>query len=380
MVGPCHRLRLWQEDDQPRPLVVFFGAKDLQESQFNFPSLSQDLVAHCLLLNNGANQWYQGTIPGFANSADAVSVMVRRWADALGATGLICIGTSMGAYGAMVHGARLGARVLAFATDHAIGTPGSQSARHFRYSGVAPFPDLASVIAKASPGFEALLFAGEREAADLYALAQLQGLPGVTGRTIVGADHFVPTRLSRRGQLGRLLHRFVAGDALPDLPLTGRALDRPGYIDAAYQALIALDRGEAALDFAQMAHDLWPDGEAGQLLLGRALLADRQFDAASGMFLRALVSAPEDLATMALLAQCQRELGRMDAAIALHEQILLKEPDRHASMYSLGLIWQKLGALDKAAAQLRMALRFSPGNPHYTKRLAAISTLIDRQK
>lgn len=379
--GPHHRLTIWREDDTPRPLVVFFGAKDLQESQFNFPSLSQDIPAHRLLLNNGGNHWYQNGIPGFAKDADAVTDLLARWAKVLRATEILCVGTSMGAYGALIHGARLGARVLAFAADHEIGFPGSQSARHFKSPGTMPFPALAPLIAKAAPGFAATLFAGEREAADLQALWHLCQLPGVTGKTVVGADHYAPSRLSRRGQLGRLLHRFVAGEAPQDMRLLGRALQHGDYITEAHAAVIALqtDNTAAALTHAEKAYQLWPDGEAGLLIRGRALLADKQFGPAAEMFLRALVTAPDDLTTMALLAQCQRELGHMDSAIALHEQILLQEPDRHASLYSLGLIYQKLGALEKSVENLRQALRLAPNQPQYQKRLDAVCDVLKRR-
>lgn len=375
--GPSHLLQPWEEDQQPRPLVVFFGAKDLLEEQFNFPSLGRGLPAHRLFLNNGANAWYQGGIPGFAQDFEACSSLISAWAKALNANEICCVGTSMGAYGAMLHGARLGARVLAFSVDHLIEAPGSQSEQHYDGPKPAPYPDLADAIAAAASGFSATVIAGERDAADLYSALKLAAANEVSACSVVGADHFVPSCLTRRGHLNRLLHRFAKGGDL-DLPMQGRALEHPEYVELIHASQSALDAGahSQAKDLADQASKLFPDGEAACLITARALQKLDLHEDAINAFSRALVLTPNEVSTLSLLAQSMRQADRLVSARAVHDYILTLAPGRHPSHYALALISQKEGKPAQALAELRRALQSAPGNKTYRDRLKIIQAAI----
>lgn len=379
--GPCHRMLIWDEDEAPRPLVVFFGAKDLEEGQFNFPSINHTLRAHRLLLNNGGNQWYQGGIPGFGSNFEACAAQLLRWQEALGASEICLIGTSMGAYGALRYGARLGVRVLAFSCDHRLGATLSKSRRYYDGPEPAPCPDLRSDIRVAPQGFSATLLVGERDVGDLYSALQLQSTGRVQTVSILGAGHFIPTFLSRSGKLNRILANFVELGCT-SLPCSrGRALEVSNYIESVYAAVLAEGCGDLAEAEvrAREALTYYPDGEAARLLLGRLLVSSKRYQEAISVLSQALVVAPEDQG-LSILAQALREEGQLGQALIIHESILAREPGMHSSHYATALILQKMGRLSDARGALIHALRIAPNNAAYLDRMRKIDDLLSRHK
>lgn len=378
--GPCHRVQPWTEDSRARPLIVFFGAKDLAAGQFNFPQTSRDLPANTLLLNNGGNGWYQEGIPGFANSYQEARDLIAAWAATLGASEICFAGTSMGAYGALRYGADMGGRVLAFAADARIGERGTRSARH--YDGAMPpaAPDLTAVIANADKRFSADLVVGERDILDLYAGRVLRATKRVRVTSIAGIDHFVPTRLSHRGRLGRLLQCFAAGTDLPSMGAQGRALDQPAYLTHGRQAEVALQARDyaAAEKHARLAHEAYPDGEAGMILLGASLTHLKRYAEALPLLSLAAVTMPEDLETLFLLASCLRHTGHLDHAAAIHDQILRADPTYFKSHYAMALIHQKRRDLERARLSIREALKGHPRSKAYRERQAIIEAALTK--
>lgn len=379
--GPCHRILIWEEDEKPRPLVVFFGAKDLEEGQFNFPSLNHSLRAHRLLLNNGGNQWYQGGIPGFGADFETCAAQLLRWQEALGASEICLIGTSMGAYGALRYGARLGLRVLAFSCDHRLGATLSKSRRYYDGPEPAPCPDLRPSIRVAPQGFSATLLVGERDVGDLYAALQLQSTGRVQAVSILGADHFIPMFLSKRGKLSRMLTNFVE-QGCTSLPCArGRALEISNYVATVYAATLAEDRRDwdEAEARAREALAYYSDGEAARLLLGRLLVSSKRYQEAISILSQALVVAPEDRG-LSMLAQALREEGQLGQALMIHETILAREPGMHSSHYAIALILQKMGRLSDARDALMHALRIKPNHATYLERMHKIETLLSHPK
>ena len=375
--GPSHLILPWTKDKKARPLIVFFGAKDLLEEQFNFHSLGREIPTHRIFLNNGSNAWYQGGIPQFARDFDNCSRMIDAWACALQASEICCVGTSMGGYGAVLHGTILGARVLAFSTDHVIGAQGSRSAQYYDGPNPVPRPDLAAAITAAASGFSLQLIVGERDAVDLLSAARLKGLESVAVRSVVGADHYVPSCLSRRGHLNRLLQSFAKGET-PDLPMQGRALDHPDHVAKTHEALLALNKGDnnRAVNLARAALDIFPDGEAACLIKARALQKLARHDEAINAFAQALIMAPNEVTTLSILAQSLRQCGRLVSARALHDHILMLSPGRHGSHYALGLISRQEGLLAQALAETQRALQGAPSNVAYRRQLKVIQMAI----
>ncbi|WP_456389087.1 hypothetical protein [Profundibacter sp.] len=76
------------------------------------------------------------------------------------------------------------------------------------------------------------LLVGERDPVDLNAVWQLQQAADASSKgrfkaiSLIGADHIVPSFLSRRARLGPMLRSFVAGNAIPVQPENLRSKDQ----------------------------------------------------------------------------------------------------------------------------------------------------------
>lgn len=368
-IGPCHYLRPY---DGAKRLVVFFGAKDLSFDSYNFFQTGRELPEHCLFLNNGVNHWYQYGVYGLGSDMASTVATINRWAEMLDVDEIVTIGTSMGGYGAIQYGAALKARVLAFASDAHLGARHSQSARYFIAEGAPSCPDLCDLLAKTPT--DVTLFAGERDAPDLYAAWQLAQLDCVHAISLVGSDHILPSYLSRRARLGPLLRSFVAGNSIPQQPDAGDALTRKGYVQKTIEAFDAADEKDwpKCKKEAQTALEVYPHGEAASILLGRALVALERYKEAVVALGPAVVSQPEDIGTKALLAFALRHRGAIAQARQLHNQIIAQKPDAHRSWYALGILALLGDDLDTALSAVRKAIQIAPKIRTYTDRLEKI--------
>lgn len=377
LTGASHHVQLGQEG---RRLVLFFGAKDLALETFNFFQLGRELPDTLIFLNNGSNDWYQYGIPGFGDDFDRSVATLKQWQQAVGATEICTVGTSMGAYGAIQYGAALGARVLCFATDAVLNAPHTQSAQHFIGEHPPSCPDLRPLLAKHAKRITLLV--GERDPVDLHSAWQLHQAGPLNVISLIGADHIVPTFLSRRARLGPLLRAFVDGDELPVQPDAGRAITSKGYCKAVFAAHGATSERDwpKAEIHARAALKKYPYGEAASLLLGRALLQQERYEEAVGWLAGAIASAPNDIATLTQLAAAYRHLGGAARARQIHTQILTQSPGYHPSHFALGIIQLSEGDLVGADKSVRTALRLAPTSKTYNSRLKNITARIAAKK
>jgi tetratricopeptide (TPR) repeat protein len=375
--GPCHHLRPY---DGAKRLVIFFGAKDLSFDKYNFFQTGRELPEHCLFINNGVNHWYQYGVPGIGSDMTSTVATIRQWAEMLDVEEIVTIGTSMGGYGAIQYGASLEARVLTFATDAHLGARHSQSARYFLAEGAPSCPDLCALLAKTPT--DVTLFAGERDAPDLYAAWQLAQLDCVNAISLVGADHILPSYLSQRARLGPLLRSFVSGNGIPQQPDAGDALTSKGYVQktiSAFEAAEEKDWIKCKKD-AQAALKAYPHGEAASILLGRALVSLELFKEAVIALGPAVVSQSDDIETKMLLASALRHRGAIAQARQLHHQIIVQQPGAHRSWYALCILALKVGDLKEAMRTVRKAVQIAPKNKSYSDRLDNISARSDALK
>ncbi|EOM1368664.1 hypothetical protein ACNBBY_001276, partial [Escherichia coli] len=110
-------------------LLVFFSGTDKKDGRFDFWKSADELPYNILLINNGKNEWYQDSIPGFSSSISETIEKIKYISEQLGCDEIITIGVSMGGYAASLFGALLDCRVLAFSFDTVLKYPLSRSAK-----------------------------------------------------------------------------------------------------------------------------------------------------------------------------------------------------------------------------------------------------------
>ena len=154
-----------------RKLVVFFAGTGTSDHDFHFRGQARLSNANYILVNNGANEWYQNGIPGLGHDLMSTIAKLREWSIALDAADIYCVGASMGASGAALYGCLLGASVLALGFEAKIGLPHTRSARLRRVGYELPIRDLTPLIAASNKPFHAYI--GIDDIEDLIASAHL---------------------------------------------------------------------------------------------------------------------------------------------------------------------------------------------------------------
>lgn len=69
-----------------------------------------------IYVNNGSSGWYLDGLPGYGDARES-ALAIKAKAEAAGAAKIVCIGASMGAFGAAMFGSIMGAEVICFAPE-----------------------------------------------------------------------------------------------------------------------------------------------------------------------------------------------------------------------------------------------------------------------
>lgn len=372
--GPAFNFQLAEGSTK---LVIFFSGAGPRDGTFNFWKLGNKLGAHRLFVNDSRNHWYQSGVPGLGETIDETLSTIRLWVRKLGVKEIYAIGQSMGAYGAILYGARLGARVLAFGAETMLNLEASNSARLLGKNTPMVHPDLRDLIADARrPIFG---FAGEREPIDLYCMSKVNGPPNYYPRTIADIGHDMARRLHSRKRLEPFMNRLLANQRPMRTRQDGTALDRPGFADALYDLhrhVTAARYGEA-VEAGRSALALHDRADHAFYLTAEALIALRSPEQARPLLECALAIAPDHIDYRFKMADCLAELGDSDRAMAMHQEIIAIQPDFAESFHKLGQLHlargdylQALEASSRAAELQPNVSRFAHLRGRVEQRLA----------
>lgn len=372
--GPAFNVQIVEGSTK---LVIFFSGAGPRDGTFNFWKLGNKLDAHRLFVNDSRNHWYQSGVPGLGDNIDETLSNVRLWVRKLGAKEIYAIGQSMGAYGAILYGAKLGARVLAFGAETTLNLEASNSARLLGKDAPIVYPDLRDLMAGARrPIFG---FAGERDPIDLYCMSKVNGLPNYYPRTIADIGHDMARRLHSRKRLEPFMNRLLANQRPMRTRQDGTALDRPGFADALYDLHrhVSAERYREAVEAGRAALALHDRADHAFYLTAEALIALRSPEQARPLLERALAIAPDHIDYRFRMADCLARLGDRDRAIAMHEEIIALEPDFADSFHELGRLHfargdylQALEASSRASGLKSNVTRFAHLHGRIEKKLA----------
>lgn len=369
-------------------LIVYFSALNVEKRKFNFINLGRALPTHALFLNDLTQRWYQHGVAGLGSTLDETCAAIQRIAERVGATHIRAVGSSMGAYGALLATRIPGCAALAFSPECRLGLPGSRSRKSHRGDIAPETADLRVVIAQGD--IAATIIFGESEPMDLSAAAQFAGIGGLEIIGLRGVDHYASTHLNRAGVLGAAVQRFAAKGAVGDLkslpPASrqdgewrslagiGGALQAGDYPQALLQAHLA----EVKADWPQMmkqaekAVTLYPQGEVGWRLLGRAYLVHGRIADSIAPLSTALVLAERGPLTRYYLANALRKLG-METEARRHLNVIIRRwPDFGRAYYELSLLAQADGNMHEGVRLLEQAVEAEPQRPVLQERLAAL--------
>lgn len=343
----------------------FFSGSSTPDHEFRWWKIAQSTKASAILVNNGPNEWYQRGIDGLGGNVEEVTATFRAWANHLRAEQIYTVGTSMGGAGAILYGAHLNAKVLAFAAEVRMDYPRGNVKRLMVKEFDPLFPDLKDVIEPS--GAEITLISGESEPVDLLSAWHLKDVAQVTALSLSNVTHGPPNFLKARGMLEPVLEAFLADQPLPPLPV-GKGLvcgDYPVRLYAAYCADKDKDF-EAAKVHAEDALGLYPEGTLARYLLGRSLMnIGRHSDAAP--HLKRAVQQHKSAINRYAYGNVLIKLQRFDEAIRTFQSMASSYPAEPDSHRGLAIAYWSAGLKDRAVASARRAADLAPANAKHAE-------------
>lgn len=394
----------WQlEQIDSDVLAIVFSHLNEPVGRFSLYGSIREAQVSKLFVNSGANAWYRDGVPGLGGDIEQTALGLQQVIDRVKPRELVCVGVSMGAYAAILFGARLRAtRVLALSAKTLLPVPGALSARLMHGRAVSGYEDLLPFIEHAEGRTRFHLLAGEADVVDLQAIHRVAHLPGVHVGTVPDGAHEAARALDDAKAFRPLLKAYLErGDIPADCP-AGFALTRDrAAIPSLFIGHLHVEAGrfEAAEQPLRHCLEQAPDMHVGHWLLGRVLNQRRAYAEAEDHLRRAAAAAPNlpeyryqlglALAGMERWAEAEAEYRLaasrdsknasypLEIGVALAEQEQFAESEeflREAvrlndtavyGWHRLGLTLARLERWTEAEAAQRQAIAVSPNNAHF---------------
>ncbi|MBW2232887.1 MAG: tetratricopeptide repeat protein [Deltaproteobacteria bacterium] len=151
-----------------------------------------------------------------------------------------------------------------------------------------------------------------------------------------------------------------------------RPLNAPA-LESLVADLIAADRADEALSFADAAVRKRPGVAVFHAVRGRALEAARgPVDETRAAYARALELDPEEPLALSGLAQIEAGAGNVETALALYERAVAARPNQTGALRDLAALLIAQERVEEADRRLREALRRDPHDARAALRLAEI--------
>lgn len=291
--------------------------------------------------NNG---WYLSGVPELGNMHEAAAALSQR-AKAAGACKIICIGASMGACGAALYAALMGAELIAFGTE-------LWPNMHAGFSRENLAPDVRVDPSQLGAPGRALLLCGTTWLSDLICAHHFQRVwPECRAVYLHNCGHESARFLKDRGVLPLLFEAFIRGES------EEAALAKVKTLPA--ETVVALDvPAPAELDdtslerFAFALSEHLTVGE--RMKIGTYLYARKALIPAA-RYLAELKSVGGDTAEMTLVeVMTLRKLNRCTEALQLLRSIERNPYFREQALWYKALLLEKLGRASDAAAVFRV--------------------------
>lgn len=349
--------------------MIFHNATGTKPHHFNFVKSQSPGYAHVIYLNDPNREWYQNGVPGFSRSITETVSLLRDWADALGATEIITIGSSMGGYGALLHGLALDARICAFGAETVLGLPYSRSQKMMPQGCAHVVPDLTGQMA--SHGQPIMMILGEEDPTDVYCASLVSAFPHVQTLSFQATDHAVARYLLNKGVLEDILRHVIRGSALPDMPACGRSPFMPEFAALQHRAYHQFAESDFSVAVETFRQALLLNPLSGYCLkmLGNGLIKLGQNEQALDVAFKLAALFPDNDEAEFHVARGLRMCGYAAQA----ENLLLRMTERHPGFskayYDLGLIYLAAKQPDKARDHFAKALAAEPGNAAYAARV-----------
>lgn len=357
---------------QEKVLYLIFSAMSTSEGRFQMHKTFSSFEGVVCFINDKDNGWYQHGIPGVEDEdGDDIDASIRyltQLKKSQGCSKVVCVGASMGGYGAALYATLLNAEeCFCFASEFVLGKDFSRSSLHcqnIKENG------RKLLRAKDSMGTKFYVFCGDEDVIDVYNSALFLETGGnVQSYVVPGVGHDVTKKLHEDFGVGRLVANFRGISATPEFRMTCIGFENFITVNnakALYNAYLLLRRreNEAAINFLEQL-DQRPFLVG--LFKGIVLSRMRKYDAAYLCLNKSYAMREYSRDAIFELAVVSRILGKLDVAIDLYKKVRSIDPKFSPALYHLAICYEKKNRMYLALDFIEQALELAPSKREYMK-------------
>lgn len=351
-------------------VAVIFATVSVAAGRFSFYKNMEKQQVHRIYVNDPANGWYQSGIPGLGTSVDETIETLKKWKERLGAEEIVTIGSSMGGYGAILYGAKLGCRVLTFGAETVLQMPNSRSYKNMPKGSPIVYKDLRPLIASSEAHIT--LFTGEADVTDLVAARHIYGLDNVEIITIRGIAHGAPVFLDEKFGVSNIFKWFLDETPFPVFFERGDLCEIGHAVDLLYQANehIVSRKWDSAKETLTELLCICPLSDVAHHKIGIALFHLGDTEKAAKHQAKAVEISPHFANAHHHLGIALRKIGKLEEALEAHKKACEIEPKLAGAHHHAGITLEMLKRFNEAEDAYRLAVSLDKKNVNYVKKLA----------
>ncbi|MDQ0857206.1 tetratricopeptide repeat protein [Bacillus sp. V2I10] len=353
-------------------LLLIFSSVNIEPRKFVFYKNTIDLPVHKLYLNDSNNGWFQSGVEGLGDSIDKTVDSILKLKEKLGVSEILTLGSSMGAYAALLYGAKLNARALCFGAEVVLGLPGSRANIYMPKGSPIYYNDIRNLIKETK--IKVTLYAGEADQNDITAAKHLYGLPNVNCITIRGIAHKTPLFLEKKFGIKEVINRFILNDPIINFMERGNLCESGNAVELLKEATdtVSNKQWQEAKKQLREVLSLCPLSDVALHKLGIVLYQLKDFEGAAKCQSDAVEISPHYANAHHQLGICLRKLGKYTDSYKAHKNAYEVSPDMAGAYHHAGLSLEKLKKFNEAEHEFRKAVKLDSRNVNYTKKLVGI--------
>lgn len=354
-----------------------FSALNTPERKFQFFKSLSDIDANLTFINSQDNDWYQRGIPGVNDNISSCARFILKDKED---TYNICIGSSMGGYGAGLYAIEMNADVaIIFGSEFKIGFPFSRSKLHMPSHIKLDYGDLSNIMANRETKTQFFVFVGDADIIDLYNATLVAELINVHIYNIKGSGHNVTKFVTENiCSIKDLISYTTNGKSQVDVALNKNTSfdikENKDFIVALYDTYVLFrqrDFSTALERISSITTKFALTTELYNLFYGMLLTRTKMPARALPYLKRAykLNSLSRDVNFE--LGMAYNHVGDTDQAIYHYSCCVELDPAYAPAHHHLGLIYKSINDLHEAERSLRKAATIG-NNDRYSKDLISV--------
>ena len=352
---------LFMRGADTRTLTILFSTLKTAEGSYWFYKQTEKLKCSRLFVSDRGRRWFLGGVPGLGDSLEQTIAAIRSLCAEERIRKVICIGHSMGGYGAMVYGPVLGAAaILAFSPEARLFHPGSRSKRSCKWKGdpQVGYDRLATSLGGYSGDLSIIM--GELDMFDQIGGSEASRLPSTRCSSslyeVPWHAHNAPSGVKKAGVLGSCLERFVANGRLPKADCLRPVINRVvSYPEVLLQINACLRTADFSA-FSALAQSL--DGAISKrflyLLNCQRLYGEKHFGECAALIRSGESGLLQVPTFQALLGSSLLRMGQHDLAFPFLESAVAEEPSLLGAAADLATLHLRRNEWSKAKEILEL--------------------------